>query len=95
MNQNDCGAQVYIPNWQDRINRVLFPYRYTELPEMDGAKDGLHCGVKVDFSFIDRLRILFSGKVEVTIKTTTENVIGKHVTNTGVSVRPPDFLTRK
>lgn len=38
--------------------------------------------------------MLISGKLEVTAKTATENVIGANVTATGVSVIPPTWLQR-
>ncbi len=38
--------------------------------------------------------MLISGKLDVTAKTATENVIGANVTATGVSVIPPTWLQR-
>lgn len=88
------GCMQYIPQWQEKLGWKLFPNNYTELPEKTGGKDGLHCRIAVSLSRIDRLRTLISGKIEVTAKTTTENLIGKHITNTRVSVRPPAWLDR-
>lgn len=55
-------------------------------------RDGLVNHTTIEFSFIDRLRILISGKVKVTTKTATEGVIGVHVTASSVSVQPPKPL---
>lgn len=75
-------ALVYVPQWQEKLGWKLFPNTYTEMPEMPDMKDGLVCGITVTLSWLDRLRMLVSGKLEVTAKTATENVIGANVTAT-------------
>lgn len=87
-------ACVYVPQWQEKLGWKLFPNSYTEMPGIPKMKDCLVCYVTVHLSWLDRLRMLISGKLEVTAKTTTENVIGENFTNTGVSVRPPAWLDR-
>lgn len=89
-----CRVMEYIPQWQEKIGRKLFPASYIEWPEMEGAKDGLHCDITVELSMLDRIRVLFSGKLEVTAKTATENLLGAHKTVTGVRVLPPFYLDR-
>ena len=90
-----CSALAYVPQWQENLGWKLFPNSYTEMPEIPDMRDGLVCGITVTLSWLDRLRILISGKMEVTAKTATENVIGANVTATGVSVRPPAWLDRQ
>lgn len=90
--QNHC--MVYVPQWQEKIGWKLFPNVYVETPEMDGMKDVMVCRTQAHLSFIDRIRTLISGKVEITTKTVTQNVIGETVTACGVSVRPPSWLDR-
>ena len=87
-------ALVYVPQWQEKLGWILFPSNHIDLPEMPNRKDGLICHVTVQLSWLDRLRMLISGKLEVTAKTATENVIGANVTATGVSVIPPTWLQR-
>jgi hypothetical protein len=87
-------AWVYVPQWHEKLGWKLFPSHHIDLPEMPNRKDGLICHVTVQLSWLDRLRMLISGKLEVTAKTATENVIGANVTATGVSVIPPTWLRR-
>jgi len=91
---SDCYALVYVPQWQEKLGWKLFPSNHIDLPEMPNRKDGLICHVTVQLSWLDRLRMLISGKLDVTAKTATENVIGANVTATGVSVIPPTWLQR-
>jgi hypothetical protein len=89
------GEMVYVPNWQDKIQRALFPSGpYVETPELEGGKDGLCSYVNIDLSFADRIRAFVSGRIQVISKTTTENVIGRCVTIASTTIKPPKFLDR-
>lgn len=61
---------------------------------MSRCQDCLYINTVTSFDFLDRIRILISGKVILNSKTTTETVIGEHVTNVAVWPAPPKFLTR-
>lgn len=90
----DNGIQQYIPQFREKIGWKLFPSNHIDSPRLDNAHDCLHCHVVASFSFLDRLRILISGEVKVTVKTATENLLGAHETATGVEVLPPKYLRR-
>ncbi len=93
---NPNGVQEYIPQWQEKIGWKLYPAcEYVEAPELKDSKDVLVSTTTVHITGWDRLRLLISGRVEVVAKTTTQNEIGAHLTNSGVSVRPPSWLSRK
>jgi hypothetical protein len=94
-NNDDCGAVQYFPQWQERLGWRLFPSNHIDSPEMQNARDVFVCKTVANLSFIDRLRVLISGKILVTTKTTTENVIGENITASGVTVLPPPYLDRK
>lgn len=92
------GAVEYRANWQDKIARRLFPQRHCEMPKWFGKTypaDGLHVGITIEISFVDRVRILLTGRAIISSKTLTENLIGNHVTNSSVSVLPWKFLERE
>ena len=87
---------TYTPTLREKIGRKLFPPGWHNYPEPDfPVKDCLVCDTVTDFSFVDRVRILFSGRVYTRTRTDTENEIGKHVTAATVIIRPPACLIRK
>jgi hypothetical protein len=90
-----CGAVEYVPQWQEKIGWKLFPPNYVESPDLMEAHDCVHTTVHVEFSFLDRLRILFSGKVKVEVRTTTENLVGNCVSASIAFPKPPPWLERK
>lgn len=52
------------------------------LPEAPASyMDCLLIKTCIQFSWTDRIRILFTGKAQVDTKTVTENTIGNHVTS--------------
>lgn len=92
---NDAFVQQYVPQWQEKLGRKLFKKHHIDMPDLPGMKDCLVSRTVAHLSFVDRLKVLISGKIEVTTNTATEHVIGKTFTNSGVSVRPPGWLERK
>lgn len=84
----------YIPTRRERIGWRLFPARHCDIPDKPGMRDCVVTRTTADLSFIDRLRVLVSGRIEVQAKTATENVVGAHATNAEFSVRPPSWLCR-
>lgn len=88
--------QAYRPTWRDHLRRRLFPYRHCELPDAPAQYvDCMTIRTVVVLRFIDRLRILLSGKLEVTTRTVTENKIGEHITASECYPMPPRLLERQ
>jgi hypothetical protein len=56
------------------------------------AKDGLTTWTRIQFSWRDRLRILFGGPVEVEVFTATEGELGRTETASCCRVHSPGFL---
>lgn len=94
MNEPKNECLVYIQQWQEKLGWKIFPNTYVDSPELPEMKDVIVSYTRVNLSFIDRLRVLISGKIEITTKTATENIIGAVKTNCGSSVRPPWWLDR-
>lgn len=91
-----CGSVEYRPTWRDRVRRRLFPRKHCFAPEAPGRfKDCITIHTVCVLCFWDRLRILATGRLEVTTRTATENEIGEHVTASECSALPPAFLERK
>jgi hypothetical protein len=64
--------------WRERLRFKLFPSRHCSLPEAPVTY--LDCVVsttRAEFSFLDRLRILLTGKCVVQTKTVCQNVVGE------------------
>lgn len=60
-----------------KVHRKLIPWNPCELPEapptwLDVVITTTHC----QLSITDRLRVLFTGKIEVETRTVTENMVG-------------------
>lgn len=76
-----CERAISANSWRDKIRRVIFPWHPCELPEASAKyKDVFICRVSCELSFIDRIRILVAGCVEIESRTITENEIGEHLT---------------
>lgn len=89
------SAMCYQSQRRERLGWRLFPNAHCFSPDLEGGRDGIVSRVRCELSFMDRLRLLISGRIEVWVKTTTENEVGRHATNSSISVRPPDWLDRK
>lgn len=91
--QNSMAA--YRPSQLELLGWKLFPFRSAAHPKREWKSgDTLVCHIDCYLSFADRVRILISGQAQVQTRTTTENVIGEHQTESSISVMPPRFLTR-
>ncbi len=67
--------------WRERLRFKLFPDRYCPLPEASAVhKDCVVIRTVVVLSALDRLRVLWSGRVTVETKTVTENIVGATTT---------------
>lgn len=96
--ENINHAVMYTPTWRERLGYKLFPGKYCHLPDLEdgsGGKDCLVVTTWIEFDFIDRLRVLITGRVSVETRTTTANVIGENKTNHAVYVKGPKFLTER
>lgn len=72
------------------IVRATFPYHRAEVPDPVGESGVVAViPVSVYVCMADRLRILVSGRCEVTVKTITDHGVPKRTTTT-FSVLPPD-----
>lgn len=71
----------YQGTWRERLRFKLFPSRYCPLPEAPASH--LDCVVirtTVVMGWMDRLRVLLSGRLTVETKTVTEHVVGATTT---------------
>ena len=77
------GFYVDTPwTWRERLRFKLFPGRYCDLPEAPAThQDCLTIRTVVVLGWLDRLRLLFSGRLTVETKTVTENMVGQHKTS--------------
>lgn len=68
-------------SWEKFCDKI-YPPKYCMLPEAPIAfKDVLVCRTGIAFSFVDRIRILLTGKVYVESRTVTEHTIGNCITS--------------
>ncbi len=84
----------YIPTRRERIGWRLFPSQHCDIPDIGNMRDCVITKTTVDLSLMDRLRVLISGRIEVTAKTATGNEVGAYATNAVFNVRPPRWLSR-
>ena len=79
--------------WKDRLRCALWPQQHCGLPEApETHKDVLVCTVTSELSLLDRLRVLFTGRICIKTKTVTENVIGNCRTKSVFMALPPRWL---
>ncbi len=89
-------AQEYIPTRREKLGRRLFPRTVPNPREPKfPVRDCVFTNVSAEFSFIDRLRILVSGRVRVEVRVETENKPGQTCGNAVVDVQPPKWLERR
>jgi hypothetical protein len=86
-------ALAYTPTWIDRLRWKLFPLDTCDIPDIP-AKDCVITRTEVRFSLLGRLRVLFSGRIEVETKTATENIVGATATASCRNIKAPLFLDR-
>ena len=76
----------------ERLGWYLFPNTLCDMPDKPGMRDCLVTRTKVELSFVDRLRVLVSGRIQVETKTATKNVVGAQETNAAFVVKPPAWM---
>lgn len=75
------------------FRRKLFPWKPVYAPDVPGDwRDCLTSHTYCELSIGDRIRVLLTGRIEVTTRTLTENKIGNTTTASGCSVLPWKFL---
>lgn len=92
------GCVQYRPQWQERLGWKLYPQKHIDAPELPKGMtkgDVVFCNVNTELSFLDRIRLLISGRCSVSVKTSTENCAGKVVSAAAFNVCPPKWLDRK
>lgn len=82
--------------WRDKLRSKLFPFKPCHVPDAPPEfHDALICRVTAELSFMDRLRVLASGRMSFEAKTVTENRIGRHMTAASACPLPTRFLERR
>lgn len=82
-----CASDPHpIRSW---FRRKLFPCRHVFAPAAPGDwKDCITMHTVCELSLLDRLRVLLTGRLEVTTRTITENEVGRSVTAADSYVLP-------
>jgi hypothetical protein len=71
--------------WREKLRARLFPFTPCTLPDSPASwKDCVVSITRCELSFVDRLRVLFTGKLEVETRTVTEHIVGGTKTNGAV-----------
>lgn len=82
-----------------KIARRLFPSKFVDVPEPDGKIKGygevIVCKVIAELSFMDRIRVMLSGRVAVDLKIACEYAVGETKTNAESYPLPPRWMTNK
>lgn len=100
--QRDLGqvstlAVDFQPTWRDRLRWKLFPRTHCELPEVPPGtttKDCITIHTKCGLSIADRIRVLVSGRLEVTTRTVTQNEVGQSITSSACFPLGPKWMER-
>lgn len=81
---------------KQRLAWRFFPSEWVELPDRPPAAfkatDVVHLEMVTEFSFLDRLRILVSGRVKTSARMITENTVGGAETHAVTFPLPPRLL---
>lgn len=90
------SACVPQPTRKERFIRWLFPFQFNNRkfsPDFQ-ARDCVHSSVTTEWSFVDRIRILITGRTRIEVAVECENVVGRTVTNSVSYVLPPRRLEK-
>ena len=79
-----------------RIGRALYPAKHVECPEPDdevkGHGDVICVSTVTDLSIMDRLKILFSGRVAFDLRVATEHSVGNTKATAEAYPLPPKWM---
>jgi hypothetical protein len=79
-----------------RLGLRGFPQKFVDLPKAPPEwLDVLHSETTIHIDWLDRIRILFTGRAILRSKTVTQFVIGDHIQACEFSVLPWRFFGRK
>jgi len=82
--------------WKEKLRAKLFPLNHCELPEAPAThKDVLVVETFVTLGWMDRFRVLISGRLRVDTRTVTENTVGDCKTASVAYPLEPMFWTRR
>lgn len=70
----------------------IFPSRHVDHPRIEGGRDCLTSEVVVHLDWRDVLRLLFSWRCRVVVKTTVPVLVDRCSTSSSFEVLPPRFL---
>ena len=96
MTQPENHCKEYVPTLRQRIGWKLFPNllpKHTEPGFV--SQDLVRTEVMIELSFLDRCRAFLSGRIHVTVRAWTENVVGKTSTDAHTHVQPWKFLDHR
>jgi len=80
--ESACFAVDAKWTWRDRLRSRLFPSKHCFAPESpEHFKDCVTSRVVTSFSWLDRIRILWTGIVVTHIRTVTEYEVGETITD--------------
>ena len=85
-------AMHYAPTWRERLWRKLgFRYQRNDLPDgIDATHPGWMLTTAVfHFSFLDRVRLLASGKLHIDIRQATTQQVDESVNAISHEIQPP------
>lgn len=77
---NYCSVEPPL-SWNEKIKRRLFRFVPCDTPLDHRAKDFIRSVIRSELSFLDRLRVLVTGKVEVEICVASSTVCDVVETN--------------
>ena len=87
-----CDTPDPRPWWKRKLAQ-LWPMNHEPLPDLpEWATDGIVVQLKTEFSFLDRLRILLSGRVKYRVLVACEFPPGQTSAQTQTETRPPEIL---
>ena len=82
-----------MPRWKRKIAR-LWPEKRLDFDRPKWAKDVIVSTTQVRLSLIDRIRVLFSGKIRIDTHTAIEYDCGMAVAKSTAYPEYPDFLLK-
>ena len=75
--------------FRHRFDQELFDWKWEDPPEEGFAEGFITTNVTITVSFLDRLRLLLSGRAELSVYTKTSVTVDRAVGRSEFSVLPP------
>lgn len=84
---DEAGYKVHVPTWRERIARKLgYRYHWVDLPEDVPTEGWMMTTVKMRFSFLDRVRLLFDGRLHLDLRQATDAKVDNCTTATSFEI---------